>query len=58
MSQTSLICFRFSARTKAEGQAESPSATERGGEGPVAALQGLGPWPGLKGGSAGALPAG
>lgn len=58
MSQPSPSCFRFSARPEAEGQAGSPSATEGRGKGPIAARHGLGPWLGLKGGGAGALPAG
>lgn len=58
VSQPSPSCFRFFARPEAEGQPGSPSATEGRGEGPIAARHGLGPWLGLKGGAAGALPAG
>ena len=58
VSQPSPSCFRFFARPAAEGQPGRPSATEGRGEGPIAARHGLGPWLGLKGGAAGALPAG
>lgn len=57
VSQPSPSCFRFSARSEAEGQPGSPSATEGRGEGLIAARHGLGPWLGLKRGAAGALPA-